>query len=440
MYRYVAFIWDSNDPEKNRLANSLSQIVRRNTLVSNSALEDDGLIILDGFSRPQGLHAYVLPRSNGVVIGKLFAKNGVGNTAIEQVVMGDREAFEIRKTKGRCLADQYWGQYVAFLRNHDDNLWRVIRDPIGGLYCYRLNYQGINIFFSYIEDIEKFCLFDISVNYRYLAAHMLKPLFSIRETAINEVDRVLPGECISFGEKFEDRCFYWNPSNFTLSKGIDDFEEAGEKLRRVTMDCVSSWASCYDTVIHRLSGGLDSSIVLSCLSKAPSRPNITCLNIHTDRPEADERTFARICAEEARYELHEQIAQAAEADIDRLVNIPKLTVPFIHSLTPEYEDIFTDLAAKKKADAIFSGQGGDHLFHQARTSLISADFAYTHGITRQQLDVSYQVSLLTGMSIWSVLRDTMKYGVMKRPYLPYSDINSRETFLNSDVLETLTTD
>ena len=66
-------------------------------------------------------------------------------------------------------------------------------------------------------------------------------------------------------------------------------DEAVVSLRETTVGCEHAWASCYDGIVHNLSGGLDSSIVLSCLKSAPSRPRVTCLNYFTTGPNEDER-------------------------------------------------------------------------------------------------------------------------------------------------------
>ena len=440
MYRYVALIWDKKNSNTSQFARSLSHRIRQSTLSSNRAVEHDGFILLDARERPNGLHAYVLPHGGGVVVGKLFFKDASAEDTTVFATLNDRQSREIVDSSGRRLIEKYWGQYVAFINEYDKGKNCILRDPSGGLNCYYLTYNNIHIFFSHIEDIFSLGEFILSINYKYLAAHIYYPLLSIRETGIREVSKILPGECLTLSGEENTKEFYWNPCDIVRSRTIEDWDEAAVVLRQTTMDCVSAWGSCYDTVLHRLSGGLDSSIVAACLGAGGKRPDVVCLNLHTDRPEADERTFARVSARMAGYELHEQVLQAADADIDRLIRIPKLATPFMHSLTPELEDVHTHLAIEKNADAIFSGQGGDHLFHQAPVKLVAADYAYNHGLSPRLFEVAYQTSLLTGQSIWSVLANTAKHGWFKRPYIPYSEVLHLESFLNGAMLEALTTD
>ena len=86
---------------------------------------------------------------------------------------------------------------------------------------------------------------------------------------------------------------------------IQDPQTAITELRRTARACIHTWAACYSDIVHNLSGGLDSSIVLSCLKDAPSQPNISCLHYFGTGPDEDERKYARLMAGRVGIELIE---------------------------------------------------------------------------------------------------------------------------------------
>lgn len=113
------------------------------------------------------------------------------------------------------------------------------------------------------------------------------------------------------------RSLAWDALQVAQSDPIEDGDLAAAQLRRTAKACVQAWAACYRGVLHSLSGGLDSAIVLGCLRDTHNRPAITCLNYHSCGPEADERYFARLAANPADYPLLEWERDSAMRLLDR---------------------------------------------------------------------------------------------------------------------------
>jgi len=92
------------------------------------------------------------------------------------------------------------------------------------------------------------------------------------------------------------------------------------------------------------------------------------------------------------------------------------------------------LAGQVGASGLFDGQGGDQMFFSDRPDLGAVDFAYNQGISPGLLRISYDAAYLERLSVWRILGQSLRYGVLKRPYNPVSDgIFGKETILNSDV-------
>ena len=158
--------------------------------------------------------------------------------------------------------------------------------------------------------------------------------------------------------------------------------EAAHELRSVTARCVEAWASVHDNIVLSLSGGLDSAVVLGCLASSAARPEVACLTFFSPTGGDDERAFARIAAERYAASLTERSREATrifDAALFELPKTPKPGVPFCFNR--RHLDIVNSITRARNADAVWTGQGGDHLFfHGGETSLGAADFLAERGV------------------------------------------------------------
>lgn len=437
MYRFVAITWNAQHPAKAELARSVMQRLRAVSAMWNCALDDDGLIILQANERPSGFSTRTLPVGAGAVVGKIFSKDSLEKDPTHPTIIDDREARAIARTGGRHLVEEYWGAYVAFLRDEESGRRYVLRDPSAALPCFRFSFNGLDLFFSYADDIEQVDFFRFSVNWDYITAFLYHPLLRIRSTGLNEIVEVLAGERLTYqGDRMHAE-FLWDPRAIVRSRTLDDAQVATAAIRRTTTGCVSAWASCYDRITHQLSGGLDSSIVVSCLSKAAVRPSISCMNLATVGAEGDERAFARLVAEQAGFPLHETIMQSADSGIEKLLTYPKMCKPHFLAITSEYEDIVDSLAKSRVTDAVFSGQGGDHLFYQPKISLPAIDYVLDKGMSSGALGVFYDTAVISKKSMWHVLKDFINYRMGRWSLINSGLMIGDEHFLTADVLDAI---
>ena len=101
----------------------------------------------------------------------------------------------------------------------------------------------------------------------------------------------------------------WDPRRIVRRHLVDDYEEARRLIGRTTQYSVDAWASVFSNIILRLSGGLDSAVVLGSLKRSPRRPVILCTHQFSDHPHDDERAFARLAAD--------------AADVPRVASLPR---------------------------------------------------------------------------------------------------------------------
>jgi asparagine synthase (glutamine-hydrolysing) len=293
---------------------------------------------------------------------------------------------------------------------------------------------GIHMFFSYEEDFVGLRSCQITVNWNYVSAHAAFPLLQSRKTALNEINEVQPGERVALNRNGCTYDFLWNPLRIAATSPLVDPIEAADVLQRTTVRCVESWASSFDNVIHRLSGGLDSSVVLSCIANSPHRPRITCINYYSHGSNMDERAFARLGATRANCKLIEKEREIA-LRIEPMANIYRSAKPsfyFGYLISAAAE---RDAARENDAPAIFGGGFGDQLFYEPGMYAAS-DYLQSEGLRQSFISVSLDAAQVERKSIWHILRHAMLDAVVGKRQWRISDEAGRgKKLICSDTLE-----
>jgi len=434
MYSYVAFIWNRQKLDTAATVAHLSALLSRARSDLEPTLELDGMIVFSARPREESLRTYVLPRDSGIVLGRLFPMTGSDDGSPPDVRIDEKAAVDFIKSRGQRLVDEYWGSYIAFLRSTESDECWIIRDCSGWLPCYRITHMEVVMVFSDLADLGCLHLPPFTLNHGYLAAFILNSQLQIRECGLSEVTEILAGECLEIRQSSVTQFPIWDPRRIVLRHSIEDYSEAETQLKNVTQKCIGSWAGVYDSVLLSLSGGLDSAIVLGCLQRAPTVPTITCLNQCTESTADDERSYARLAASRAQVPLIES-AWSKLTLSDRVFSVPKTPKPAATELDWWLElEYRNDVAMRAGADAIWTGQGGDHLFWAPRGIPIAADYISRHGVGLQFLRVVGDAARLAGKSYFSVIRTALKLGRSCKPWLPDEIRNLQPHFLNLDAL------
>lgn len=395
MYRYVALIWDTANPTAAAAATNICEQLGPLTTVAT----EHGFIVLHAGEGSSATR--VLDHGAGAICGRLFP---------------DAEASAaFVTTAGRALIERYWGRYVAFLRNAETEEVHVLRDPTAGMPCFVTSLDGVSIVFSDIESILPVKGVRFSVNWKYIAAFVPYSALQIRDTGLNEVTEVQAGERLTFkAGAIHTRQLLWNPLDVVERGLIENPSDAVDAIRDCVRSCVEWWAGMHRSVIHNLSGGLDSSIVLSCLMDMPNRPEVTCLHFFAPSSREDERKFSRLAANHFGAPLVECALDSNALELERLLHIRHSPRPWFYIYDLEQGPLETRAAADHRATAIFSGSGGDGLFMQGRAELAVADYLRRHGFSPRVMRVALNAARITRTSLWPILRDGVKQH-LKRP-------------------------
>lgn len=440
MFRYVAFAWNEAD------ANACEAVARlRDSLQAGSpgwvvVLDRNGLAVYCAGMRTGSSEVYLLRGGAGVVLGKLFGRVPEGASTGVPLALGESESACILHTRGRHLVERYWGRYVAFLRDDAQSTVRVLRDPTAVLPCLNVSFGGVQVFFSSMDDAVRLGLGRFTVSWKLVAGALACQRLQLNETGLEGVSQVLGGECVELARDGSRREFHWDPLHVSRQDPIEDPALAASEMRRVARDCVQAWGSSYQGIVHTLSGGLDSSIVMACLQDSPSKPRITCVNYHSPGSDGDERSFARLSAQRAGEALIERERNPA-LGFEPLQHMPLQCMPvttFLYYLENSHSE--AELAAEHGATAIFSGNTGDQLFYQALGALGAADYIRKHGLGPRAFGVALDAARMDRLSVWEVLREGVAHGLGGKRWRMIDEAGRYTSLLVQDAVESVRRD
>lgn len=410
MYKFITMVWNEEDASATQAAEFLRGKILRTTVPWKDAYEAAGMAVLHTGEHQCRMQAIKLASNGGIILGKLFKTSSSGNHSSVGSVIGEDESQKILATLGKHLVEHYWGRYVAFLRSEDTHLTSVLKGPIEGWRCYYADYHGVTVYFSCFEDILQVGLFDLSINWHYMALYTKFFMLDNVNTALNELYKLQPGECRHYKLGTITHTLYWDPVKIASQADyVEDLEEAEDLLRSTIVGCVAAWAENHEKIIHKLSGGLDSSIILGCLMESRNTKDIHCLNFFPSSDKSgDERYFARLAAQYSSVQLTEKELDASKVRLEQLFDISPLATPEWYLNAMDRCGYEACLAHDIGASALFAGEGGDGLFYQPRTHFVTSDYIFEHGLTINLFRIALYNARLLKKSVWSVLYDVIK--------------------------------
>jgi asparagine synthase (glutamine-hydrolysing) len=415
MFRYLAFIWNSDDRSQAEAAKALSLRANAKLRGFSVALNRRGLYVIYADPVPNTYDARIMPNESGVVLGYLYCRNASfeDDSPARAADLGCEPSREIVRSNGRRLISHYWGDYVAILPDETiPNRTRVLKDPTGNLPCFCTSWRGVTIVFSSISDCLDLQL-QFSINWSFVARRIGGGVFDTDLNCLNEVSQVSRGECLhvdSNSTSGQRRMVYWNPVDFAESATAIDNERFATKALRATVRSVAhTLANCHDGILLRLSGGLDSSIIASCLQTVPTSQAITAFTCYVPQGNSDERRWARLAAEHAGFTEHiEHPLDMKHFRVDGILGMRPLAapVPLMPYLGGSANE--TRVAEARGHTAIFSGDGGDSIFGGEAIGLVIDDFLSREHLKWRIIPLAAQVALYKDSLAWKILSDGLR--------------------------------
>jgi asparagine synthase (glutamine-hydrolysing) len=394
MNRFIAILWnhraDHAQADSEALISGVAQVhptwVRRWDL--------PGVVVFEAPHRSRA-EAGLAIDNEALFIGTVFCGGRFARST-------DIHAATLISTGAEGAFADVWGRYVLIVRDEQNACAYVARDPSGALLCFMAERGWAFVFFSHPDDVEALALGELGVDWVYLAQRLANNRVITTRTGVLGVEALAPGAIARIGQG--RRCVRqaWSPER--VAAGVPrGSNEASVLLRETIVSVCGAWASCFDRIGVRLSGGLDSSIVLSCI-----RPGwqVRALNFATSSAEGDERAYARAAAAFAGVELHEALRDPREVDLEAAVMHPRTLNPHLWLADTETDAIEAAFARTYGLQAYFSGRGGDNVFFRSEHPDALADWLLMKGAGPSFWRRCWRYASETGRSWGGALRET----------------------------------
>jgi asparagine synthase (glutamine-hydrolysing) len=415
MFRYVALVGRLCDPEIGHTATSFGQRLKACSADWRKVHESDVLQVYCAGSSAAGDRAQVLANHKGVVLGDLFRKDGrtIAGTS-SSTGLDDAASDIIVATEGRQLINAYWGNYVAFIRLPSKTAdVVVVKDPSGNLPCLTTNLRGITVIFSCPTDCVGTGLLKFTVNWEYVRRRVAGGVAELECCPLNEVEQVHRGQAALLTCRSDicpeiRRQYYWTPLEFSDRRAeISDVTLASELMRDTFLSCMRTWAASHRVSALRLSGGLDSSIVLGCLSNV-SDSEVFAYSLYTPGGRSDERRWARLAAEKAKCTYHEYAFDPLKVSLDTLFKTTPTFEPVSGLPYLRRGPIERALCREHGCSAVFSGEGGDSGFGREAIDFSPDEYIRRYGPRLGWIRLANSVALHADLSVWTVLGRTLR--------------------------------
>lgn len=405
-FPYIAVIWNPLDPAQANAANRLAQ--RASPGRWQPLLRRAGLRVYVQEPPVPYLRAHILQDDFGVILGILFHRNHNIRLTASDIRQDPHMTNDGANILGH-LTRNLWGGYVALLSDRRTGDWWVSRDCSAMIPCYYTVAQGITVISS---DVRNFFCFTtegspdspvipFEINWQYLAGFLAHTQLQIHDTGLKNISELLAGETLTSRNGRHSVSTTWNPATYADANSSESLDSHCEALHSTVRSCIDAWSGISQRVVHSLSGGFDSSLVLSLLNRARNRPDLVCINRYSHGPAEDERSYAQVAARAANVPLIEWPWIFGNQTLDATcTTVLYGAKPSVHALFSPYESPFyAALRAAQDFDAIWTGEGGDHLFLAWATELTINDFLRHRGFRKDLLRVLRDTARLTGWSI-----------------------------------------
>lgn len=304
----------------------------------------------------------------------------------------------------RYLLEQCWGDYILLeFPSTDWANFHATRDPSGGVACVYSIASGFLT--SDISAMVDAGVYRRSVDWNFIRENLIYPHLKTGSTGLSDVSELLPGHRLRISGNDAATEEVWSPWTFaTRSQRHRSAPEAIAAVRSAIIAAIETWAETDGDVLLELSGGLDSSIVAACLQNSKAR--VTCCNLVTAVPGADERDYATAMSDLLGKDLHVETLRVEDAAFD--FPPPSSSVaPSTWFLQNAANRLKEGIGREHGARSFFSGGGGDTAFGYIKTAAPAADAYRERGLVAAMHAVR-DLAELHQCTFWKACRLTAK--------------------------------
>ncbi len=430
MFRYLALIWDTDDSQQSEAALAITRRLKASRTQWLDALDRPGLRVLCTDICAGSLEPQLLAGQSGVVLGSLFTRRTDlhDDAPASPCMIDEARTAAIVDSHGEWLMRNAWGNYVAFVADPLTGHTWVLKDPCGSLPCFSTTCRGVSVVFSAMADCAELGSMRFTVNRRFLERRLYGGDMTLQFDALDEISQIRRGECVEFAPRRQPaivaRRFLWNP--FTIartSEPLGDPATAASALRNTLRSCTSTLGACHESVLLRLSGGLDSSIVLACLQAAPRRPNLLSYTQYVPDSPFDPRRWARLAAGHSGGEHVEIESTAASVRLSSILEMAPMAEPvstLMCLVTAAHEQ---SLVVRQGASATFTGDGGDCAFGSFCIGEAATAYLRRHGPRLAVVRLAAESASILRQTTWHALKRALQMWITGRSLTSLSGLN-----------------
>lgn len=281
------------------------------------------------------------------------------------------EEHHLSDKKLLCLAYRKWGKrcpthldadFSFAIYDSDNKSYFCARDPLGIRALYFTKTKEVYSFSSNINDLLKLPGILKKPNLTSMSKMLYQRAVDYTETMYEGIYRLPPGHIMRITDGQEHIERYWYPENIKIDYSITE-EFAAKKLYELLSRALDKRIFNLDETAFELSGGVDSSSVVSLLSQSMTASDIDSYSMDFEGLKCDESAYVNALLDT--YSLHHQKIVSGKLDYHRTYSLGKL-----YAMSPNWPITSTfamviPMVEKMKYDGkniIITGQGGDHLF------------------------------------------------------------------------------
>jgi asparagine synthase (glutamine-hydrolysing) len=325
-------------------------------------------------------HASLI-QGSGILIGKLFDK--ATNNAIH-VLEPEISTDDLMNLK--------WGRYAGALYDAASKQLSLIRDPLGLSTLFYAPIQDGIIFSTQLSVLYDILEQKPEIDWFYFAEYILEHHVVTKRTPFKGVFELLPGMVSEVNlENCIKEHYKWHIPEKT-NKNPESIEEI---LSQNLKNSVMAWTSGQREITVELSGGVDSSSVLSLVKH--HNPDMFVRGVHyndSKNPSSQEITYAQQIAQDCGISLDIIDYQSAKL----LDPLPSDYRPSKPTMFLTYYSMSQQLKSYAQNSMIMSGQGGDHVFLAPPPLESIADYWIDNGLRgisaiAQEISAYYRIPL-----------------------------------------------
>ena len=321
-----------------------------------------------------------------LVIGEAFGRN---LTSVSRLTLDTSIDLVDAERVAREMTHIIWGGYVAVLGGPDD--LALLSDPSGALPFVMVDADGIGIATDNLTPaLCRAIGWRPQISWPSLVTTLVAPAAAVHLPHLVGVRHSVAGRLHYLGKPGADTSI-WSPA--TLARRTTDWSPA--RMRSAVDRSVETLSTSQSAI--QLSGGLDSSIILTSLCRNGAQ--VSTINYATKAAGGDERRYAAEVSVRCGSPMATCEATSLPSYAPLFAHAPGAH-PFVYGVDDAFEHAVGVAARQAGCNRMLTGQGGDAVFFQPATPLVAIDRFRAYGFNRPAFSPLLNDARRTRSSIW----------------------------------------